>query len=163
MHTPIRKKSFQPCGTPIPLTPNVRQSMQCTHLCDVEEQEGHHEREKTSGLSEGETENGVLEELTPEGGVAGNTLDETTENRSDTNTGTGKTNGSETGTLDLSGSDHGGSGGLGDDATLLDDVAGGVVAEGTAGSDEGALLGLAGCEMMVNGCLMSLQSSNPMA
>ena len=32
--------------------------MQCTHLCDVEEQEGHHEREKTSGLSEGETENG---------------------------------------------------------------------------------------------------------
>jgi len=118
--------------------------MQCTHLCDVEEQEGHHEREKTSGLSEGETENGVLEELTPEGGVAGNTLDETTENRSDTNTGTGKTDGSETGTLDLSGSDHGGSGGLGDDATLLDDVAGGVVAEGAAGSDEGALLGLAG-------------------
>jgi len=70
--------------------------MQCTHLCDVEEQEGHHEREKTSGLSEGETENGVLEELTPEGGVAGNTLDETTENRSDTNTGTGKTDGGGT-------------------------------------------------------------------
>lgn len=136
---------------------------QCTHLCNVEEQERHHEREETSGLSESETQDGVLEELTPEGRVAGNTLDEATENRSDTNTGTGKTNGSETSTLDLSGGNHGGSGGLGDDATLLDDVAGGVVAESAAGSDESALLGLAGCEMMVNGCLMSLQSSNPMA
>jgi len=137
--------------------------MHCIHLRNVEEQEGHHEREKTSSFSKGETEDGVLEELTPEGRVAGNTLDEATENRADTDTSTGKTDGSETSTLDLSGSDHGGSGGLGDDATLLDDVAGGVVAEGTAGSDEGALLGLAGCEMMVNGCLMSLQSSNPMA
>ena len=135
----------------------------CTYLCDVEEQEGHHEGEETSSLSEGETENGVLEELTPEGRVAGNTLDEATENCADTDTGTGKTDGSETSTLDLGGGDHGGGGGLSDDATLLDDVAGGVVAEGTAGSDEGALLGLAGCEMMVNGCLMSLQSSNPMA
>lgn len=136
---------------------------QCTHLCNVEEQERHHEREETSGLSESETQNGVLEELTPEGRVAGNTLDEATENRSDTNTSTGKTDGSETGTLDLSGSDHGGSGGLGDDATLLDDVAGGVVTEGAAGSNQSALLGLAGCKMMVNGCLMSLQSSKPMA
>jgi hypothetical protein len=131
--------------------------MQCTHLCDVEEQEGHHEREKTSSFGEGETENGVLEELTPEGGVAGNTLDEATENRSDTNTGTSKTNGSETGTLDLSGGDHGGSGGLGDDATLLDDVAGGVGAESAAGSNEAVLGGLAGCEMRVNGCVMELE------
>ena len=146
-----------------PPTHGARQWMQCTHLCDVEEQEGHHEREETRSFGERETENGVLEELTPEGGVAGDTLDETPENRSDTDTGTSKANGGETGTLDLGGGNHGGSGGLDDDATLLDDVAGGVVAEGTAGSDEGALLGLAGCEMMVNGCLMSLQSSNPMA
>jgi hypothetical protein len=153
MHTSLRKKSFPPCGTPIPVAPNVRQSMQCTHLRDVEEQEGHHEREKAGGLSEGETQDGVLEELTPEGRVAGNTLDETAEHRSDTDTGTGKTDGSETGTLDLSGGDHGGSGGLDDDATLLNDVAGGAVAEGTAGSDEAVLGGgLAGCEMMVNGC-----------
>ena len=158
MHTPIRKKSFPPCGTPIPLTPNVRQSMQCTHLCDVEEQEGHHEREKTSGLSEGETENGVLEELTPEGRVAGDTLDEATENCADTDTSTGKTDGSETSTLDLGGGDHGGSGGLSDDATLLDDVAGGVVAESGAGSNE-AVLG-AGCGRSVNGCLMELNGSN---
>ena len=132
--------------------------MQCTHLCDVEEQEGHHEREKTSGLSEGETENGVLEELTPEGGVAGNTLDEATENCADTDTSTGKTDGSETSTLDLGGGDHGGSGGLSDDATLLDDVAGGVVAESGAGSNE-AVLG-AGCGRSVNGCLMELNGSN---
>ena len=160
MHT-IRK--FSNLAAPYRRPRSIRESFQCTHLCDVEEQERHHEREQTSGLSEGETENGVLEELTPEGRVAGNTLDETTENRANTDTSTGKTDGSETGTLDLGGSDHGGSGGLSDDATLLDNVAGGVVAEGTAGSDEGALLGLAGCEMMVNGCLMSLQSSNPMA
>jgi hypothetical protein len=126
--------------------------MQCTYLRDVEEQERHHEREKAGGLSESETQDGVLEELTPEGGVAGDTLNEATENRADTDTGTSETNGSETGTLDLSGSDHGGSGGLSDDAALLDDVAGGVVAEGTAGSDEGVGGGLAGCEMRVNGC-----------
>jgi hypothetical protein len=137
--------------------------MQCTHLRDVEEQERHHECEQTSGLSEGETQNGVLEELTPEGRVAGNTLDETSENRTDTDTGTGETNGSETGTLDLGGSDHGGGGRLSDDATLLDDVAGGVVAESGAGSNEAVLGGLAGCEMKVNGCVcgvMELNASN---
>lgn len=114
------------------------------HLCDVEEQERHHEREETSSFGEGETENGVLEELTPEGGVAGDTLDETTEDRSDTDTSTGKANSGHTSTLDLGGSDHGGSGGLGDDATLLDDVAGGVGAEGAAGSHEAVLGRLAG-------------------
>lgn len=147
MHTPFRDST---CG-PIPMTRNIRESMPCTHLRDVEEQEGHHEREKTSGLSEGESENGVLEELTPEGGVAGDTLDKTAENRTDTDTGTGEANGSKTGTLNLGGSDHGGSGGLGDDTTLLDDVAGGVLAEGAA-DNEAVLGGLAGCEMIVNGC-----------
>lgn len=130
------------------------------HLRNVEEQERHHEREKTGGLSESETEDGVLEELTPEGRVAGNTLDEATENRSDTNTSTGKTNGGETSTLDLSGSDHGGGGRLGNDATLLDDVAGGVVAESAAGSDEAVLGGLTGCEMKVNGCEMERMELN---
>jgi hypothetical protein len=140
MHT-IRKFSTL---RPHTEDPDVSESMQCTHLRDVEEQERHHECEQTSGLSEGETQNGVLEELTPEGRVAGNTLDETSENRTDTDTGTGETNGSETGTLDLGGSDHGGGSGLSDDATLLDDVAGGVVAESGAGSNEAVLGGLAG-------------------
>ena len=154
MHTHPRK--FPPATQAV--DQSRRCPVWCTYLCDVKEQERHHEREKTSGLSEGETENGVLEELTPEGRVAGNTLDETSENRSDTDTSTGKTDGSETSTLDLGGSDHGGSGGLGDDATLLDDVAGSVVAESAAGSDE-AVLG-AGCEMRVNGCLMELNGCN---
>jgi hypothetical protein len=128
--------------------------MPCAHLCDVEEQERHHEREEAGGFGEGETQNSVLEELAPEGGVAGNTLNETAENRSDTDTGAGKADGSETSTLDLGGSDHGSSSRLGDNAALLDDIAGGVVAEGAAGSDERVRGGLAGCEMRVNGCEM---------
>jgi hypothetical protein len=110
------------------------------HLCNVEEEERHHEREQTSGLSEGETENGVLEELATERGVAGDTLDETTENRADTDTSTSKTDGSDTSTLDLGGGDHGGGGRLSDDAAGLDQVAAGVVLEGIAESavlDEG--------------------------
>lgn len=131
--------------------------LQCTHLCNVEEQEGHHEREKTSGLSEGETQDGVLEELTPEGRVTGNTLDEATENRSDTNTSTSETNGGQTGTLDLGGSDHGGGGRLSDDAAGLDDVTAGVVLEGIADRvvhDEAVLGGRGAdgsCGVSVNG------------
>lgn len=142
--------------------------MQRTTLCDVEEQEGHHESEETSGLSKGETQNGILEKLAPEGGVAGDTLDETAENRSDTDTSTGKTDRGDTGTLDLGGSDHGGGGGLSDDAAGLDHVAAGVVLEGIA---EDAVLhegvvgrldadgGWRGC---VNGCLMQLGGSMEM-
>jgi hypothetical protein len=126
--------------------------MPCTHLCDVEEQERHHEREQAGSFGESESQDGVLEELAPKGRVAGNTLDEATENRSDSDTGAGKTDGSETGTLDLGGSDHGSSRRLDDDAALLDHVAGGVVAEGAAGSHEGVGRGLTGCEMRVNGC-----------
>jgi hypothetical protein len=150
MHTIRKFSTLRPHAE----DPEVSESMQCTHLRDVEEQEGHHEREKTSGLSEGETQNGVLEELTPEGRVAGDTLDEATENRSNTNTGTGKTDGSETGTLDLGGSDHGGGGRLNDDTTLLDHVAGGVVAERGADNEAVGGSGLAGCEVKVNGWIM---------
>lgn len=142
--------------------PEDRVPKQRTHLCDVEEQEGHHEGEETSGLSEGETQNGVLEELTPEGRVAGDTLDEGTENRSDTDTSTSKTDGGNTGTLDLGGSDHGGGGRLSDDATLLDDLAAGVVLEGVADGvvhDE-AVLGGGSCRDRVNGCLMALNASS---
>ena len=116
--------------------------MQRTTLSNVEEQEGHHESEQTGGLSEGETQNGVLEELTPEGWVAGDTLDKGSENGSDTDTSTSETDGGHTGTLDLGGSDHGGSGRLSNDATGLDDLAAGVVLEGVADGavhDEGVL------------------------
>jgi hypothetical protein len=111
--------------------------MTCTNLSNVEEQERHHESEETSSFGEGETQNGVLEELTPEGWVAGNTLDEGTENRTDTNTGTSETDRGDTSTLDLGGGDHSGGGRLSDDAAGLDHVASGVVLEGIA---EGAVL-----------------------
>ena len=78
------------------------------HLDNVEEEERHHEGEETGGFSKGETKNGVLEELTPEGRVTGDTLDEGAKNRSDTDTSTSKTDSGDTGALDLSGSDHSG-------------------------------------------------------
>jgi hypothetical protein len=101
-------------------------------LDNVEKQEGHHEGEQTSGFSEGETKDGVLEELTTERRVASYTLDEATENSTDTNTGTSKTNGGETGTLNLSSSNNSGGRGLGDDATGLDHVAAEVAGDGGA-------------------------------
>ena len=106
--------------------------MQRTTLCNIEEQEGHHESEEASGFSEGETQDGVLEELTPERWVAGDTLDEGSENRTDTNTSTSETDGGDTSALDLGSSDNGGGGRLSDDATGLDHVAGGIVLEGIA-------------------------------
>lgn len=139
--------------------------MQRTTLDNVEEQKGHHESEETSSFSEGETQNGVLEELTPEGWVAGDTLDESTEDRSNTNTSTSETDRGHTSTLDLSGSDHGGGGRLSDDAARLDHVATGVVLEGIAEDavlDEavlGRLVADGGCRNAVNGCLMQLQAS----
>ena len=117
---------------------------QTAHLCNVEEKEGHHEREQTRSLSEGETENGVLEELTTERGVAGDTLDQSTENRTDTNTSTSQTDRGQTSTLDLSGGNHSSGGGLSDDAAGLNHVASDVVLEGVAESgihDEGVLGG----------------------
>lgn len=131
---------------------------QCSHLRNVEEEEGHHESEETGGLSKGETQNGVLEELAPERWVAGDTLDESTEHRADTDTSAGQTDGGNTGALDLGGSDHGGGRRLSNDAAALDDLAAGVVLEGVADCvvhDERVLGGNAGCTGRVNGCSMA--------
>jgi hypothetical protein len=111
-----------------------RDETEASHLSNVKEQEGHHEREQAGGFSEGETQDGVLEELTTEGRVAGDTLDEATEHGSDTNTSTGEANGGKTSTLDLSSGDNGGGSGLGDDATGLDHVAAEVAGDGGASS-----------------------------
>lgn len=100
--------------------------------------EGNHQVEKTNGLDESETENGIGEELATEGGVAGNTVEEGSEDETDTDTGTGKTNGGSTHTQVLGDLDHG----LGDlrrVGTLLGDLAGGS-------DDGGHLLALDGLE-----------------
>lgn len=55
--------------------------------------EGNHQIEQTNGLDEGETQNGVREQLAAESRVAGNTLDQGSEDQADTDTGTGQTNG----------------------------------------------------------------------
>jgi len=68
---------------------------------------GNHEIEKTDGLDESETENGVGEELTSHAWVAGNTLEESSENETDTDTGTTETDGSGTHTQVLGDLDHG--------------------------------------------------------
>jgi hypothetical protein len=103
--------------------------------------EGNHEVEKTDGLDESETQNGVGEELATEGRVAGNTVQESGEDETDTDTGTGKTNGSGTHTNVLGDLNHG-LGNLGGVGTLLD-------LEGVAGGglqEVGLLLALEGLE-----------------
>lgn len=51
-----------------------------------EQQEGHHKTEQSHGLREGETQDGVWEQLLLEGGVPGIADDEGTEHCSDTST-----------------------------------------------------------------------------
>lgn len=101
---------------------------------------GNHEVEETDGLDESETKNGVGEELATEGGVAGNTVEEGGEDETDTNTGTGKTDGSGTHTKVLGDLNHG-LGDLGRVGALLESLAGGGVDDG---GHLGALEGLEG-------------------
>lgn len=68
--------------------------------------EGNHQVEKTNGLNEGETQNGVREELATEGRVAGNAVEEGSENQTDTDTGTSQTNSGRTHTDVLGDLDH---------------------------------------------------------
>jgi len=111
--------------------------------------EGNHEVEKTDGLDESETQNGIREELATEGRVAGNTVQESGEDETDTDTGTSETDGSGTHTDVLGDLDHG----LGDlrgVGTALDgeSLAGGGV------DDRGHLLALDGLERrrLAGGC-----------
>lgn len=68
--------------------------------------EGNHEREQAGGLSEGETQNGVLEQLAPQARVASGTGDQRTEDGTDTHTGTSQTNCRQTSTDLLAGFDE---------------------------------------------------------
>ena len=58
--------------------------------------ECHHEREQPSSFSEGETQNGIREQLSPQARVASRTANQSPKNRSNTHTGTRKTDCSET-------------------------------------------------------------------
>jgi hypothetical protein len=72
--------------------------------------------------------------LTSKSGVAGDTIDESGEDRADTNTGTSETDDGGAGTVDLGGSHDGHGGGLDDNASRLHGTAhhvgGQVVADG---------------------------------
>jgi hypothetical protein len=122
--------------------PNPRCSRGYLH--GEEDQEGNHQREQSSGLSEGETQNGVREQLASEGWVPCNTGDEGTENRTDTSSGTDESSSSSSGSDELASTEDGSSDrdGLSDDAAGLvaGDVGGGVAEHGAA-HDEAAVAG----------------------
>jgi hypothetical protein len=103
--------------------------------------EGNHQVEKTDGLDESETKNGVGEELATEGRVAGNTVEKGGEDETDTDTGTSQTDGSSTHTQVLGDLDHG----LGDLRRVGAALDGESLAGGGA-DDGGHLLALDGLE-----------------
>ena len=69
--------------------------------------ECHHEREQPGSFSKGETQNGIREQLSPHAWVTSHTGDQGPKDRSDTHTGTSKTDCSETGTDVASRDDQG--------------------------------------------------------
>lgn len=107
--------------------------------------EGNHEIEKTDGLDESETQNGVREKLATESRVAGNTGQESREDETDTDTSTSQTNGGRTHTQVLGDLNHG-LGDLGRVGTALESLAGGGV------DDLGGLLALDGLESVGVAC-----------
>lgn len=60
-----------------------------THLEREQQHESHHETEKTHGFGQGETQNGVREELLLETRITSITDDQAAENCTDTSSGTG--------------------------------------------------------------------------
>lgn len=92
----------------IPQLQHLRVCTQClpSSLSEADH-ECHHEREQSSSFREGETQNGIREQLSSHAGIASHTGDQAPKNRSDTHTGTCKTDCSETGTDVSAGDDHG--------------------------------------------------------
>lgn len=100
--------------------------------------EGNHEVEKTNGLDEGETQNGVGEQLATEGGVTGDTVQESGEDETDTDTSTSQTDGGGTHTQVL--------GDLNQGVGHLGAVGAGLLLEGRAGGGVDDALALGGLE-----------------
>lgn len=91
--------------------------------------EGNHQVEKTNGFDESETQNSVGEELATESRVAGNTVEEGSEDETNTDTSTSQTNGGGTHT-DVLGNLNESLSDLGRVGTALDGVAGSGVEDG---------------------------------
>lgn len=130
---PIRDTQREP-QSPMPSSPDRRLHELGHH--------GNHEVEKTDGLDEGETKNGVGEELATHAGVAADSKDESTENDTDTDTGTTKTNGGVTHAEVLRDLDEGvghlgavGAGGLLVELSGPEDGRGLLALDGLEGSD----------------------------
>jgi len=80
-----------------PPPPSRRRRHFAVSLESEKQQEGHHKTEKPHGLRQGESENGVREELLLERGISGVADDERTEDGTDTGTGTRDANGCRAG------------------------------------------------------------------
>jgi len=107
-----------------------KEAAACAHNLQELGHHSNHQIEKTNGLDESESQNGVLEELGTHGWVAGNGLQESSEDETDTYTCTRKTNSGTTHTEILGDLDEsvghfrgvcsaGSHGGLGEDGGRL--------------------------------------------
>ena len=108
-----------------------------TICLDVLAHHGNHEVEQTHGFDEGETQNGVGEELATQSRVAGNAHEQSGEDETDTDTGTTETGGGCTHTHVLRDLDHG-VGDVGGVLTAVLDVGEGLT---HVGVDHGGTLG----------------------
>ena len=123
---------------------------------DVLAHHGNHQVEQTHGLDEGETQNGVGEELATESRVAGDRHEESGEDETDTDTGTTETDGGGTHTQVLGDLNHSGGdlGGVLAAGSGLEGLAGVGLEEsgrGALGSGEGSDGGLLGGEGALGG------------
>ena len=73
------------------------------YLESKEEEESHHETEKSHGLRQGKTQNGIREELLFQGRVAGIADDQRAEDAADTSTRSGDSDGGSSSTNKLGG------------------------------------------------------------
>ena len=114
--------TFHPMNHPAPATTNMKMSMHlkiprmqhlrvCTQCLapslSKANHECHHEREQPCSFREGETQNGIREQLSSHARVASHTGDQAPKDRPNTHTGTSKTDCSETGTDVSASDDHG--------------------------------------------------------